>query len=93
MHMLTPTTVLVRAPDIIASDMDGDTVMMSIERGEYLGMGEVGTRVWRLLEQPNSIQEIARQICLEFTVDETTCQADILAFADELIQNGLIRKC
>jgi len=32
-------TVFVRNPDLIAADMDGDTVMMSIECGEYYGIG------------------------------------------------------
>lgn len=31
--------VFVRNPDLIATDMYGDTLMMSIEYGEYYGFG------------------------------------------------------
>jgi hypothetical protein len=80
----------VRSPDLVAADMDGDTVMMSIERGEYFGIGGVGSRVWQLLEHPLSIKEIVRAVCAEFDVDEATCQADMIAFIGELQAHRLI---
>lgn len=93
MQTLTLESLLIRDPDMFSTDMDGDTVMISIERGEYLGIGGVGTRAWELLEQPTSIRELVHRICLEFDVDEATCQADMLVFANELITNGMARTC
>lgn len=90
MSSLTLTTSISRLPDLIATDMDGETVMMSIERGEYFGLGGVGTRVWELLAQPTSLAEIIRVICSEYEVDEATCQADIQTFVEDLITNGLV---
>ena len=52
MSSIQGTTVVVRDPDMIAAEMDGDLVMMSIERGEYFGVGGVGPRLWELLEAP-----------------------------------------
>ncbi len=90
MTSLTPETSLIRNPDLIATDMDGDTVMMSIERGEYFGIGGVGSRVWELLAQPVSIVQLTDTICAEYEVDAATCQADMDKFAHELLQNGLV---
>jgi len=87
---LTPDTSLVRNPDLIATDMDGDTVMMSIERGEYFGIGGVGSRVWDLLAQPTSMSQLTATICAEYEVDATTCQTDMNKFAQELLQNDLV---
>ena len=74
----------IRNPDLIASDMDGDTVMMSIERGEYYGISGVGSRVWELLEQPVTLADIIAIICAEFDIDQTTCQTDMEQFLSEL---------
>lgn len=82
--------LLVRNPDLIATNMDGDTVMMSIERGEYYGVGGVGTRVWELLEKPMNLSELIAAICAEFEVDEATCQADMERFIRELMDNGMV---
>lgn len=87
---LTATTLITRNPDLLASDMDGETVMMSIERGEYYGIGGVGTRVWELLAQPTSIEQLTRTICTEYEVDETSCRADLQRFVEELLRNELV---
>jgi len=80
-------TLYVRHPDLVAADMDGETVMMSIERGEYFGIGGVGPRVWELLERPICLVDISAVICAEYEVDADTCRADIAAFVDQLVAN------
>lgn len=93
MSSLTAASKLVRLPDLVASEMDGDLVMMSIEHGSYFGISGVGTRVWALLEQPISIVEISAEIGREFDVDAATCEADMLAFAEALLEHGVARLC
>ena len=90
MNSLTVTTPITRNPDLVATDMDGDTVMMSIERGHYYGISGVGTRVWELLADTTCIADIARAVCVEFDVYETTCETDMQKFIDDLIHNGLV---
>ncbi|MDE2040209.1 MAG: lasso peptide biosynthesis PqqD family chaperone [Elusimicrobia bacterium] len=91
MTTITPDTVLVRAPELVAVDMDGEVVMMSVQRGEYFGLGAVGGRVWSLIEKPSSLREIAQVLCAEYEVDESACLADLLPFAADLIQNGIAK--
>lgn len=79
-----------RNPDLVSTDMDGDTVMMDISHGEYYGIGGVGSRVWDLLASPVSLAEIVKTICDEFDVDEATCQADMERFVGELQGLGLV---
>ena len=86
---LARDALVVRNPRLIAADMDGDTVMMSIESGEYFGLGGVGSRVWELLEKPHSAAQLASAICAQYEVDAATCEADIIRFLDELLANGL----
>ena len=90
MNSLPLDTLLTRNPDLLAADMDGETVMMSIERGEYYGIGGVGSRVWEMLAQPTSINQMIQTICAEYEVEEATCQADMQKFVDQLLQNGLV---
>ena len=90
MPRLSPNATLVRQPDLVATDMDGETVMMSIERGEYFGLNSVGSRVWELLARPTSLDELVARICAEFRVDEATCRSDLHTFAEDLLKNGLV---
>ena len=51
-----------RNPDLLAVDMDGDLVMMSIEHGNYYGVGGIGPHVWQLLETPRTTAELIDDI-------------------------------
>lgn len=88
MPPLPPGTRYLRHPDLVSADMDGETVMMSLERGEYFGIGGVGTRIWDLLAQPVSIDEICRIIGDEYEVDAATCRRDVAAFLEQLVESG-----
>lgn len=90
MIALTSSTTFTRHPDLVCTDMDGDTVMMSIERGEYFGIGGVGPKVWALLAQPASIAQLTEAICDEYEVDPSTCEVDLQMFLDELLKRGLV---
>lgn len=91
--MTTPSfaTPWQRNPDLIATDMDGEIVMMNIERGDYFGIGGVGPRVWGLLENPVTLADIVATLCTEFQVDPATCEADIRVFLQQLQENDLIK--
>jgi hypothetical protein len=93
MSPIEPSTRILRDPDLIAAEMDGDLVMMSIERGEYFGIGGVGTLAWELLREPTTVDQICAAVCEEFDVDAATCREDLLAFANELLTLGLVQVC
>jgi hypothetical protein len=90
MTQLSVDLPLIRNPDLIAADMDGETVMMSIERGAYFGLGGIGSRLWDLLEQPTSVADMAATICEEYSVDSETCLQDIQGFIAEMMENSLV---
>jgi hypothetical protein len=91
-HAISLTTPYERNPDLIWTDMDGETVMMSIERGEYLGLGGAGSRIWELLAEPITPGEICARVTAEFEVDPDTCRADIVSFLGELLEKAVIRQ-
>ena len=93
MSLLTLDSRLVRLPGLVASEMDGDLVMMSIQHGKYFGISGVGTRVWELIEQPVSVGQIVAVICQEFDISESTCRNDMLAFSAELLAHKVAEVC
>ena len=84
---------LVCSPDLVSTDMDDEVVMMSIEKGEYYGIGGVGSHVWSLLQNPITMNEIMETVCPEYEVSEKTCRSEIETFIDELIKKGLVVTC
>ena len=92
MTLIDSTLTVARDPDLIAAPVDGETVMMSIARGEYYGLNEVGTRIWALLELPLTLAELSQRLCAEYDITPAQCEADIAPFISELLSRGILRK-
>ncbi|WP_295449739.1 PqqD family peptide modification chaperone [uncultured Thiodictyon sp.] len=91
MTTIDSTTPIIRHPDLVAAEMDGDLVMMSIAEGQYFGIGGVGPRIWELLERAVTVEELTATICDEFAVDQPTCRRDLMNFIQELLGMGLVQ--
>lgn len=81
-----------RNPDMIWTGVDGQTVMLSIDRGEYFGLGGVGGRVWEVLAEPVTADEICERLISEFDVDPGVCRADLAAFLSDLLESGIVHQ-
>lgn len=79
-----------RTEKTIASELDGEVVMMSIELGEYYGLGQIGSHIWRIIEQPITVQQIIDKCIAQYEVDFEQCQQDVLPFLAQLHLKGLI---
>ena len=87
---MTNETKLVRRDDIYAADMNGQTVMMDPGAGKYYNIGEIGGRIWELLEQPATVGELIAALTKEYDVDEKQCAEDTVPFLESLVKKGLI---
>ncbi len=63
-----------------------------MREGAYFGVREVGTRIWALLQQPRRLSEVVAVLTAEYDVAPAQCTADLLAFAGELVDSGLVNR-
>lgn len=90
MSAINLNSTIKRNPELVASDMDGETVMMSIENGEYFGLDPVGSRIWELIENPIRIDQLIDLLLDEFEVSREQCELDTLDFINQLLEKKLI---
>lgn len=74
----------------VASDLAGEVVLLSLETGMYYGLDEVGARVWELIQQPATVENVCQTILAEYEVEREQCQSDVLALLSQLSEAGLI---
>jgi hypothetical protein len=84
------TTTIARSNEIITAEADDEIVMMSLEQGEYFGLGAIGSRIWALLEQPMTVAALCDRLITLYAVDVETCQRDTLDFLQELYAAEII---
>ncbi|OXM13710.1 lasso peptide biosynthesis PqqD family chaperone [Paenibacillus herberti] len=83
-------SVVSQQPGLLASDMDGEKVMLSISDGKYYNLGAIGGRIWELIETPCTIQELKAQLMQEYGVAESDCEEDLSEFLNQLLSEKLI---
>lgn len=84
-------SIIVRSPDQVSGDLDGKTVLLSIQNGNYYNMNEVGTRVWALIEQPIRVAALVDRLVEEFDVSREQCEREVTAFLEQLQRDRLLR--
>ncbi|PTS86250.1 PqqD family protein [Sphingomonas sp. HMWF008] len=79
-----------RHGDWISAKVGDEIVMMSAEQGKYIGLNDVGARVWELIETPHSIDGVVAALIEEFDVTPEVCRAEVESFVEKLRENKAI---
>ncbi|WP_077214415.1 lasso peptide biosynthesis PqqD family chaperone [Bacillus dakarensis] len=75
----------------IATDMGGETVMLSISNGKYYNLGEIGGAIWDLIETPIVVNDIVKALMENYEVGKKECEEEVLSFLNHLYTEGLIQ--
>lgn len=75
---------------VVARQLSGETVILDLEKGMYFGLNAVGTRIWELLEQGQTLRQICESLVTEYEVAHSDLERDALSLAAELAARGLI---
>lgn len=81
----------VKETGLAAATLGDESVILQAERGLYFGTNALGTRIFELFETPQTPAEVAETLEPEYDVEPEQLRADVEAFVQELIQNGLLR--
>jgi hypothetical protein len=79
-----------RNGDILTAPMDEMLLMMSVEQGKYFGLNGAGPRIWELLEQPLTEDELVAALLDEYEVTREVCAAEVAAFLAGLRERHLL---
>lgn len=88
--MLTYKSIICQSKDIDSTDLNGDKVMMNLEKGKYFALNSIGSRIWDAIEDEISIGQVISQLLEEYDVEEEVCKNTVLSFVDKLKNEGLI---
>ena len=89
--MINLTCNIYRNKEIHAADIDGDKVMMDLEKGKYYAMNAVGSFIWDMIEEERNVEDIIEDLLNEFEITRETCEETVLRFLNGLEDEGLIK--
>ena len=84
-------SMIIRNAEIDDTDLDGEKVMMNLDKGQYFMMNEVGSRIWEIASEPKTVEEIVQALLNEYEVEREQCKNTVVEFLGELAKSDLIK--
>ena len=87
--------MLVRSQSVVARVIAGETLIVPI-RGKVGDLASIysfngtGTLIWKLLETPKTVKQLAEAIASEYDVVEDHAEHDVAEFVGEMKAVGLV---
>lgn len=91
MRHFKPEDRLSRAREMLATELDQETVLMSIDAGAYYGLAGTARSVWGKLATPLTFSALVDELVKEYDVTPEACVAELQEFLGALEQEGLLR--
>ena len=79
-------------PDVQATNMDGETVLLDLSTGRYYTLNRVGSLIWELCAGTQTISDIHTVLCDRFDVAPERALDDLVTLVNQLTQEGLLKQ-
>lgn len=88
--MVSPGSTITRTDGVVEAQFDEIRVVLN-EHLAYLGLNEVGQRIWDLIEAPQTLASLVDQLVAEYDVDAAACTRDVSRYVEALVEHKLVR--
>ena len=75
---------------ILAQEFDGVMTLLNTHSEQYFSLDDVGTRMWEVITQTQTLREAHAQLAGEFDAEPEQLERDLVAFAAELVESRLM---
>lgn len=82
--------VYVQANEVLATSLDEQEILMSMEEGQFVELNRTGRAIWQRLDGERSLAELIAELCDIYEISPDVCEADVLKLAGELRDLKLI---
>ena len=88
--MVSGSSTVVAAKDQVSSDLGREVAILDLKAGVYYGLDAVGARIWSLIQEPRTVNEIRDILLEEYDVEPERCERDLLVLLRRLADEGLV---
>ncbi len=85
-----PQRLLRRADSVLETEIDGEIVLMSMDRGTCYGLDRIGSDIWRTLQTPITLAQLQDECSQRYSGDPGTIRTDVSRLLSELVSEQLV---
>ena len=77
-------------PEVISEVIDDEVVVVNLDSGSYYSLRDLSARVWERIERGDPLESIAGVLRDAYSAPEGEVERGLLAFAQDLVTDGLV---
>ena len=81
---------LVASGHVMVRNLQGEAILLDLRSETYLGLDEVGARMWHLVTAGDSGEAAIAPLLAEFDVEEAKLRSDLRQFVRDLLERQLL---
>jgi hypothetical protein len=81
---------LIRNQEMLSTQLDQETILMSIDAGAYFGLAGTAQWIWIKLDSPITFATLLEELVKEFNIAPEACAADLQGFLGQMESEGLL---
>lgn len=78
------------SPQVLFQELDNESIMLNLRDDAYYRLDEVGTRLWQLLSETGQVEQVVRQMLIEYQVEEARLRQDLANLLAQMANAGVI---
>jgi hypothetical protein len=87
--MNTKDSLRINVPKIVHETIDGETVILNLDNGNYYSLLGVGAQIWGFIESGAPVHKIIEKVKCDYEVDGADVDEVVNTFVSELSKEGL----
>lgn len=76
--------------DVLFQELQGEAVLLNLKTGVYLGLNQIGTRIWQLLQEDGALSRVLEIMLGEYDVTRDKLSQDLLDLVGQMEKQGLL---
>jgi hypothetical protein len=73
-----------------SAEIDGEIVLMSLEKGRYYSLDDIGSAIFKRLREPVPVSVLCDELAHEYRADASVVEQDVLGLLRGMLENGLV---
>ena len=83
--------MIVRSPSVLAAEVVGEILMLSIESGHYFTLEDISGEIWKRIDPPCSFAELLDRLAADYDAERGTIAADVRALLGRMAAQDTVR--
>lgn len=88
--LVSLNSIVVPKNDIDVTELNGEKVMMDLDKGKYFMLNGTGSVIWDCIIESKTISQIIEKLLNEYDVSREVCEKTVLEYLEKLDNEGII---